>query len=134
MTAQDAVNAGLRFNDLNLRNIYAFILLSLVFGGMTVLSGDVHETEVYADMRKVMAIGYLLLSVPLLLLSLHFTARANAAFSLAGKLAADVPAIDSPTKGIFRGTNLLWVLFLMVAIMIAVSYIVLIYAVDKGLF
>lgn len=134
MTAKDAVAAGLKFSQLNIRNIYAFILLSLLFGGLTVLSADINETEAYADLRKVMAIGYLMLSVPLLLLSLHFSARANAAFSLGGALAADHPAIERPTKGIFRGTSLLWVLFPMVAIIIVVTYIVLIYAVDGGLF
>jgi len=131
MTAKEAVDVGVRFTQLNVRNIYVFILLSLVFGGWTVLSADINETEAYADVRKVMAIGYVLLAVSTLLLSLHFTSRASAAFKLGGGIADPSGA---RTKGVFRGVSVLWVLFPMVAIIIIVTYIVLIYAVDGGLF
>jgi len=131
MTAKDAVDVGLRFARLNANNIYAFFLLSLAFSGWTVLSADINETEAYADVRKVMAIVYVLLSVSTLLLSLHFTSRASAAFKLGGRLAD--PA-EEGSKGIFRGISVLWVLFLMIATIIVVTYIVLIYAVDGGLF
>lgn len=131
MTAKDAVDVGLRFTRLNTINIYAFMLLSLAFGGWTLLCADINETEVYADVRKVMAIGYVLLSVSTLMLSLHFTSRASAAFKLGGKLAE--PS-EAGSKGVFRGVSVLWVLFPMVATIIVVTYIVLIYAVDGGLF
>jgi len=131
MTAKDAVDVGLRFARLNAINIYVFILLSLGFGGWTVLSADINETEAHADVRKVMAIGYVLLSVSILLLSLHFTSRASAAFKLGGQL-SDLS--EGNPKGIFRGISVLWVLFPMVATIIVVTYIVLIYAVDGGLF
>ena len=131
MTAKDAVDLGLRFSRLNAINIYVFFLLSLAFGGWTVLSSDINETEAYADVRKVMAIGYVLLAVSTLLLSLHFTSRASAAFKLGGRL---VEPPEAGSKGVFRGISVLWVLFPMVATIIVVSYIVLIYAVDGGLF
>ncbi len=131
MTAKDAVEVGLRFTRLNAINIYFFVLLSLTFGGLTVLSSDINETEAYADVRKVIAIGYVLLAASTLLLSLHFTSRASAAFKLGGRLA---DPSEGGSKGVFRGVSVLWVLFLMVATIIIVTYIVLIYAVDGGLF
>jgi len=132
MTATEVANIAVRYTRLGTRNIYVFILLAVMFGGWTVISPDVNETEVYADVRKVMAIIYTLLSVSLLLISLHFTARGNAAFRLAAELLPSEAAALVP--GVFRPVSALWILFPMTATIIIINYVVLIYAVDGGLF
>lgn len=135
MTASDAVRISQGFTRLLLWSYLAFLLLSLAFAGLTVMTTDVYETLAYANKRIVMAIGYTLAGSTLLLIALHFTGRSNAALTLAEELMAkDSEAETVRSIGLFKRTSALWALFFMVAIIITVNYIVLIYAVDGGLF
>ena len=83
MTAMDAVRISQGFTRLSLWNYFGFLGLSLGFSGLTVLSPEIHETLAYADMRKVMIIGYTLPAVTLLLIALYLTGRSNAALRFA---------------------------------------------------
>ena len=135
MTASDAVKISQGFTRLLLGTCLVFLLFSLAFAGLTVLSPDIHETEAYANVRKVMAIGYALPAVTMLLLSLWLTGRANAALRLGEEIMlSDSQAEAVKSIGVFRPLSALWALFFVTAIIIVVVYIVLIYAVDGGLF
>jgi len=135
MTSKEAYDIALKYMRLNIRNFYIFIAVGLAFGGWTVLTSDVNETEAYADLRKVMAVGYTLISVSLLMVTIKYMVRSNAAVKLAGELLQGEPASErAQSLSIFKPTSILWALFAMTAIIIVVNYIVLIYAVDGGLF
>jgi len=135
MTPKDVVTLAQGFTRLSLMVYLVFILASVAFAGVTVLSPDIFETPAYDDKRKVMCIGYSLISVTMLLSVLQFTARSNAAL-LFGKelIEKDAEAHGPKALGAFRSTSTLWALFFMTAIIITVNYIVLIYAVEGGLF
>lgn len=138
MTTNETHNAASQYFDLNIRNIYIFMILALVFGGWAVLSPDFNETAPYADLRKLAAIGYSMVSVILIVLTLKLMVRMNAALRLAQSTLS--PSADGSAEAqkdarrLFRPISALWALFPMTAIMIVVNYIILIYAVDGGLF
>lgn len=135
MTASEAARISQGFTWLSLWNYLAFLVLSLTFAGLTVLSPEINGTAAYADMRIVMAIGYSLVAVTLLLIALKMTGRSNAALKLAAELiGTDAAAEAAAQGGLFRPMSALWPLFFMTAIIIVVNYIILIYAVDRGLF
>jgi len=135
MTAKDAVAVAQGYTRMTLGVCLVFIVISLLFSGVTVLSPDVHETLEYDNQRKVMCIGYTLLSVTMLLAVLHLTGRSNAALRLGHELLpVDPDAEATKPTGIFRPLSALWALFFMTTIIITVNYIVLIYARDGGLF
>jgi hypothetical protein len=135
MTAGDAVRISQGFTRMLLGTYVVFLLFSLSFAGLTVLSPDIHETEAYANVRKVMAIGYALPAGTMLLLALWLTGRSNAALRLADDVMAAVSVNETRESiGLFRPLSALWPLFFITAIIIVVVYIVLIYAVDSGLF
>lgn len=135
MNATEAVQISQGYTRMSLTNFIAFLLFSLAFAGVTVLSPDIHETAAYADVRKVMCIGFTLPGIVMLLIALHFTAKSNAAMRLAEELMfADEEKQSVRSIGIFRQTSTLWALFFMTAIIIVTNYITLIYAVDGGLF
>lgn len=131
MTAMDAVHVAQGYARLLFWNFGAFLVLSLGFGGLTILSPEIRETLPYADMRKLMVIGYGLPALALVLAALHFCARMNAALEMAGAMAG---AEAQAGEGVFRPLSVLWLLTLYPAIIIVVSYTLLIYAVDGGLF
>ena len=135
MTAKDALTASQGFTRMALGIFVVFLLISLAFAGVTVLSPDVHETLAYDDRRKVMCIGYTLLAVTLLLAVLYLTGRSNAALKLGKALMPPEPDHEAAkSTAVFKPLTALWALFFMTAIIIVVNYIVLIYAVDGGLF
>lgn len=135
MTANDAVKASQGFTRLMLLVYLAFLAISLLFAGLTVLTPEIFETLAYADKRIVMAIGYSLSGCTLLLIALHLNGRSNAALTLGQQLMlAEDSADTARPNGLFKPISALWALFFMAAIIITVNYIVLIYAVDDGLF
>ncbi len=135
MTPKDAVVIAQGFTRLSLNTYLVFVLISLAFAGMAVLSEDIFETPAYDDKRKIMCIGYTLLSVTMLLFVLYLTARSNAALTLGKELMQGrAESQEIKALGVFRSMSTLWVLFFMTAIIITVNYIVLIYAVEGGLF
>ncbi len=135
MTSAGAADIARRYTALTLACYLAFMMVSLLFAGITVLSPDIFETAAYEDRRKVMAMGYTLLSVTLLLGMLALNTRANAMQKLGLALMAqgDIPQMPL-VKSAFRTINPLWILSLMAATIITVNYTVLIYAVEGGLF
>ena len=135
MTPGDAVKISQGFTRLSLWVYLAFLTLSLVFAGLTVLSPEISETLPYADNRIVMAIGYSLSGGTLLLIALHLNGRSNAALTLGEHLLLASEGADMlPAISLFKRTSALWALFFMAAIIITVNFIVLIYAVEGGIF
>ena len=133
MMAGQALSAAQNYTRSALLTYLVFVIVSLAFAALTVLSPDIYETEAYADKRKVMSICYTLVAVTMLLIVLHLTARSNASLALGRALAAKDAGADT-ASGVFRGLSTLWGLFFMAAPIITVNYIVLIYAVEGGLF
>ena len=135
MDAIETVRAAQGYVRLSLWNFALFLGLSLLFGGGTVLSPEINETLAYADIRKVMAIGYAIPALALLLSGLYLCGRSNATLRLGALVAGPLMnEAQSDWQGAFRPLNPLWLLVFYPAILIAVVYVVLIYAVDSGLF
>jgi len=135
MTPKDAATIAQGFTRLSITVYLAFIVFSVAFAGVTVLSPDVFETPAYDDKRKIMCIGYSLVAVTMLLAVLHLMARSNAALTLGKELIEKAHGTQEiQALSAFRTTSTLWALFFMTATIITVNYIVLIYAVDGGLF
>lgn len=133
MDAVDAIRVAQGYLRLSLMNFTLFLGLSLLFGGWTVVSPDIHETLAYADIRKVMAIGYAIPGVALLLSALYLCGRSNATLKFAAALAR--PAMtEGGWEDAFRTLNPLWLLVFYPAVLIAVTYVILIYAVEGGMF
>ncbi len=135
MTPKDTVALAQEYTRLSLKAYLFFILISFTLAGVTILSPDIFETPAYDDKRKIMCIGYTLLSVTLLLFILYLTARSNAALTLGKELMlGHEETQEIKALGVFRSMSTLWVLFFMTAIIITVNYTILIYAVESGLF
>ena len=135
MKETDALGISQGFLRMALWAYFVFLLISVVFAGVTVFWPEVHETLAYDDRRKMMSIGYTLISVTLLLLVLRLNGRSNAALKYGQASVADGGGAEpAPRPDVFRPLSALWALFFMTAIIIAVNYTVLIYAVEGGIF
>lgn len=130
MTSKDAAALAARYASLTLRNSHIFTALCIGFVVWIVASPDLHETEAYADVRKLLAIVFCVLAIPLMLATLKLMARMNAAARLAGELLQ----ADAEAAGLFRPVSPLFALASMTTAIIIVTYIILIYAVDGGIF
>lgn len=135
MDAMAAIRAAQGYLRISWLNFVVFLALSLCFGGWTVLSPEIHETLAYADIRMIAAIGYTIPALALLLCGLYLCGRSNATLRLAATLSKPVTDEDKAAwDAAFRPLNPLWLLVFYPAVLIAVIYVILIYAVDGGLF
>ena len=135
MTSNDAYDISLRYTGLVMRTVYAFIALSVGFVVWIVVSTELNETEAYADVRKMLALVFTIMSVSLMLATLRLMAKANAASDMARALFHG-DAANEAVKDIrlFRPVSPMFALCGMLVAIIVVNYIILIYAVDGGFF
>lgn len=132
MTSSEAYGIAQGYTRIAMTAIYVFTMLCVGFVVWIVNSTDLHETESYDDLRKLLALVFSIFAVPLMLAAVKLLARSNAAVRLAGELFNSEHS-ESDTR-LFRPVSPMFAFFAMTVAVIAVNYIILIYAVDGGLF
>ena len=119
-----AAIAGQRHAALTAAALLAVSALSVFFVWWVVGSSDLNETEPYADVRKLLAVLFGAACLPAVTLALIHSIRASQALR-----AASVP--EGPR---LKGLNPIIALLRMAPPIIVTCYVILIYAVDGGIF
>lgn len=135
MTSKDAYDIALSYTRMTMRNVHVFIALCVGFVVWIVVSTELNETEAYADVRKMLALVFSVMSISLMLATLRLMAKANAGADMARTLFHSDPANEAVKDiRLFRPVSPMFALFGMLVAIIIVNYIILIYAVDGGFF